>query len=163
MDFLLNMLCYSRSLWLSTLYLTYIYCLPVYSFILFSYTLFYSILLYICGVLTSSMCPINVFTVHPTRPWPAPSLTQPRPWPDPERVLKHNIIGNMLCSLSTVSMVLYTVSVSMAYNDMVLTEGDHACAKKKYVWGWPTQKVGSVGSVSLCIALTPNGKIYQLT
>jgi len=29
--------------------------------------------------------------------------------------------------------------------------------KKKYVWGWPTQKVGSVGSVSLCIALTPNG------
>ena len=145
MDFLLNMLCYSRSLWLSILYLTYIYCLPVYSFILFSYTLFYSILLYICGVLTSSMCPIDVFTVHPTRPSPAPSLTQPRPWPDPERVLKHNNIGNMLCSLSRVSMVLDTVSVSMAYNDMVLTEGDHACAKKNMCEGDPPRRWGRWG------------------
>ena len=163
MDYLLIMLCYCLNLWLSNLYSTYIYCLPVYPFILFSYILFYPILYYICGVLKPSMCPIDVFYVPLTRPCPAPSLTLTSPWPAPEGVLKHNIIGNMLCSLSRVSMILGAHSVMMAYNDMVLTEGAHGCVKKEYEWGCPTQKVGGSGLLYLCTALTPNGKIYQLT
>ena len=32
-------------------------------------------------------------------------------------------------------MILGAHSVMMAYNDMVLTEGDHGCAKKEYERG----------------------------
>ena len=42
-------------------------------------------------------------------------------------------------------MVLVTVSVSMAYNDMVLTEGDHACAKKNMSEGDPPRRWGGRG------------------
>jgi len=42
-------------------------------------------------------------------------------------------------------MVLYTVSVSMAYNDMVLTEGDRACVKKNMCEGDPPRRWGRWG------------------